>query len=119
MPYHVDLPVRRLDSSGSSNALLRFGRISSSGCRASPGSPTIAKETRWLPVLGPSLPVEVPEVVAVIEPNCDYPERWSVVRGSTVNTLRRSRQGGSGVFNGSGTAMKPSARGSRELNRRG
>jgi aminoglycoside phosphotransferase (APT) family kinase protein len=33
-----------------------------------------------VPVLGPSLPVDVPEVVAVFEPGCDYPERWSVVR---------------------------------------
>ncbi len=41
---------------------------------------TIGKEARWLPVLRPSLPVDVPEVVAVLEPDRDYPERWSVVR---------------------------------------
>src|SRR5262249_50090122 len=32
-----------------------------------------------LPALGPSLPVQVPEMVGVFEPACDYPERWSVV----------------------------------------
>ena len=38
------------------------------------------KEATWLPVLGPLLPVAVPDVVAVSEPDRDYPERWSVVR---------------------------------------
>ena len=41
---------------------------------------TIAKEATWLPVLGPLLPVSVPDVVAEFEPGADYPERWSVVR---------------------------------------
>ncbi|MEP7193854.1 MAG: hypothetical protein ABI903_13420 [Actinomycetota bacterium] len=30
--------------------------------------------------MGPLLPVSVPEVVAVGEPDLGYPERWSVVR---------------------------------------
>jgi aminoglycoside phosphotransferase (APT) family kinase protein len=81
MPGHAGLPVRRLDSSGSSNALFRFGdNLLVRLPRQPGGSATIAKEARWLPVLGPSLPVQVPEVVAVFEPDCDYPERWSVVR---------------------------------------
>ena len=51
------------------------------GCRASAGgSASISKEATWLPVLGPLLPVSVPEVVAVFEPDHAYPERWSVVR---------------------------------------
>jgi aminoglycoside phosphotransferase (APT) family kinase protein len=81
MPHNVDLPVRRLDSSGSSNALFRFGENLLVRLPRQPGgSATIAKEAKWLPVLGPSLPVGVPEVVAVFEPDRDYPERWSVVR---------------------------------------
>jgi aminoglycoside phosphotransferase (APT) family kinase protein len=81
MPGHVDLSVRRLDSSGSSNALFRLGENLLVRLPRQPGgSATIAKEARWLPVLGPSLPVQVPEVVGVFEPDCDYPERWSVVR---------------------------------------
>lgn len=81
MPGDVDLPVRRLDSSGSSNALFRLGENLLIRLPRQPGgSATIAKEARWLPVLGPSLPVQVPEVVGVFEPGCGYPERWSVVR---------------------------------------
>ena len=81
MPHYVDLPVRRLDSSGSTNALFRLGEDLLVRLPRQPGgSAAIAKEAKWLPVLGPSLPVGVPEVVAVFEPDCDYPEHWSVVR---------------------------------------
>ena len=81
MPQYADLPVRRLDASGSTNALFRLGEdLLVRLPRQLGGSATIAKEARWLPVLRPSLPVGVPEVVAVFEPDDDYPERWSVVR---------------------------------------
>jgi len=81
MPGHAGLLVRRLESSGSSNALFRLGdNLLVRLPRQPGGSATIAKETTWLPVVGPSLPVQVPEVVAVFEPDCDYPERWSVVQ---------------------------------------
>jgi aminoglycoside phosphotransferase (APT) family kinase protein len=81
MPHYVDLPVRRLDSSGSTNALFRLGEnLLVRLPRQTGGSAAIAKEAKWLPVLGPSLPAGVPEVVAVFEPDCDYPEHWSVVR---------------------------------------
>jgi len=81
MPQYADLPVRRLDASGSTNALFRLGTDLLVRLPRQPGgSATIAKEARWLPVLGPSLPVAVPEVVAVVEPDNAFPERWSVVR---------------------------------------
>jgi aminoglycoside phosphotransferase (APT) family kinase protein len=81
MPHCVDLALRRLDSSGSSNALFRLGDHLLVRLPRQPGGSTdIVKEARWLPILGPSLPVQVPEVVGVFEPDFDYPERWSVVR---------------------------------------
>jgi len=81
MPDYAGLPVRRLDSSGSSNALFCLGdNLLIRLPRQPGGSTSILKEARWLPVLGPSLPVQVPEVVAVFGPDCSYPERWSVVR---------------------------------------
>jgi len=81
MPHCAGLPVRRLDSSGSSNALFRLGEHLLVRLPRQPGgSAAISKEARWLPVLRPWLPVGVPEVVAVFEPDFDYPERWSVVR---------------------------------------
>jgi aminoglycoside phosphotransferase (APT) family kinase protein len=81
MPECVDLPLRELPSSGSTNALYRLGEDLLVRLPRQPGgSATISKEARWLSVLAPSLPVAVPEVVAVFEPGPDYPERWSVVR---------------------------------------
>jgi aminoglycoside phosphotransferase (APT) family kinase protein len=81
MPRCAGLAVQRLDSSGSTNALFRLGgNLLVRLPRQPGGSATIAKEARWLEILRPSLPVQVPEVVGVFEPDCGYPERWSVVR---------------------------------------
>ena len=81
LPHYAGLPVRRLDWSGSTNALFRLGEDLLVRLPRQPGgSAAIVKEARWLPVLGPSLPTGVPEVVAVSGPDCGYPEHWSVVR---------------------------------------
>jgi aminoglycoside phosphotransferase (APT) family kinase protein len=81
MPAYAGSPVRRLASSGSTNALFRLGEDLLVRLPRQPGgSATISKEATWLPVLGPLLPVSVPDVVAVFEPDREYPERWSVVR---------------------------------------
>jgi aminoglycoside phosphotransferase (APT) family kinase protein len=81
MPAYADAPVSRLASSGSTNALFRLGEELLVRLPRQPGgSATISKEATWLPVLGPLLPVAVPDVVAVFEPDRNYPERWSVVR---------------------------------------
>src|SRR5262249_4781185 len=81
MPEHHDLPIRQLEASGSSNALFRLGENLLVRLPRQPGgSETIMKEARWQPLLAPTLPVEVPEVIAIFEPDCGYPERWSVVR---------------------------------------
>lgn len=81
MPDYAGAPVRRLASSGSTNALFRLGEEFIVRLPRQPGgSAAISKEARWLPVLRPRLPVCVPEVVGVFEPGCGYPEHWSVVR---------------------------------------
>lgn len=80
-PAYVPLPLSRLDTSGSSNALFRLGdQLLVRLPRQPGGTETIEKEQRWLPCVARSLPVAVPEVVAVGEPGYGYPERWSVVR---------------------------------------
>jgi aminoglycoside phosphotransferase (APT) family kinase protein len=80
-PDWAPLPLRRLDASGSSNAQFRLGDEYLVRLPRQPGgTATIDKEAHWLPRVGPSLPVAVPDVVAVGEPRLGYPERWSVVR---------------------------------------
>ena len=65
MPEYAHAPVRRLASSGSTNALFRLGDEFIVRLPRQPGgSAAISKEATWLPVLGPRLPVSVPEVVA-------------------------------------------------------
>ena len=81
MPAYADVPVRRLVSSGSTNALFRLGdELVVRLPRQPGGSASISREATWLPVLGPLLPVSVPEVLTVFEPDHVFPERWSVVR---------------------------------------
>jgi aminoglycoside phosphotransferase (APT) family kinase protein len=80
-PAYDDLPLRRLEATGSTNALFRLGEGLLVRVPRQPGeTETIEKEARWLPYVGPALPVSVPEIVAVGEPGFGYPERWSVVR---------------------------------------
>jgi aminoglycoside phosphotransferase (APT) family kinase protein len=80
-PEFVALPLRRLESTGSSNALFRLGDDLLVRLPRQPGgSATIDKEAIWLPLIAPSLPVGVPDIVAVGEPGFGYPERWSLVR---------------------------------------
>ncbi len=81
LPEYASLPISRLRASGSTNALFRLGdELLIRLPRQPGGSATIEKEARWLPHIAPLLPVSVPEVVAVGEPDLGYPERWSVVR---------------------------------------
>lgn len=81
LPAYAALSLRRLGSSGSSNALFQLGdELLVRLPRQPGGSTTIEKEARWLTQIGPLLPVSVPSIVAVGEPDLGYPERWSVVR---------------------------------------
>ena len=80
LPECASLPLSPLPASGSSNALFRLGdELLVRLPRQPGGSATIEKEARWLPQIGPLLPVPVPQVVALGEPDLGYPERWSVV----------------------------------------
>ena len=86
----ASLPLRPLESSGSSNALFRLGSDLLVRLPRQPGgSAIIDKEATWLPVIASRLPVPVPEIVAVGEPGFGYPERWSLVRwiDGTVPTV--------------------------------
>jgi len=81
MPEYGDAPVQPLPSTGSTNALFRLGDDLVVRLPRQPGgSASIAKEATWLPVIGPQLPIDVPEVVAVFEADSYFPERWSVLR---------------------------------------
>ncbi|WP_183061865.1 aminoglycoside phosphotransferase family protein [Motilibacter peucedani] len=80
-PQWADLPVRPVAADGWDNRTYRLGDELSVRLPTAPGYvPAIAKEDRWLPVLGPHLPVPVPQPVFTGAPGAGFPHPWSVRR---------------------------------------
>ncbi|MDF3303105.1 aminoglycoside phosphotransferase family protein [Streptomyces tropicalis] len=80
-PQWAELPVRRLASGGTVNAIYRLGAALTVRLPLlEGGSESVDQEARWLPRLAPLLPVAVPEAVALGEPGEGYPHRWAVHR---------------------------------------
>lgn len=80
-PQWADLPLTVAGEWGTDHAMYRLGdelvvRLPRIGWAVK----AVAAEQRWLPFLGPQLPVEIPEVVAVGEPGEGYPWPWTVLR---------------------------------------
>ena len=81
LPDLADLPIERVPSSGTDNTIYRLGdelvvRLPLIDWAVR----QVELEHEWLPKLAPLLPLAVPEPVAVGEPGCGYPWRWSVYR---------------------------------------
>ncbi len=78
-PRWEGLPISRLRSSGTDNAMYRLGsdmvvRLP----RIAWAAAAVEHEQRWLPHLGPLLPVATPLPLAMGEPVDGYPWPWSV-----------------------------------------
>lgn len=79
LPHLADLPLDRIQAWGTDHAIFRLGdglsvRLPKIGWAAGQGE----KEQRWLPVLAPHLPIEVPVPLVVGEPAEGYPYCWYV-----------------------------------------
>lgn len=80
-PQWAHLPVRRLASGGTVNAIYRVGdALTVRLPLTAGGAETLADEARWLPRLAPALPVTIPTVAGLGEPAEGYPWRWAVHR---------------------------------------
>ncbi|WP_208298765.1 aminoglycoside phosphotransferase family protein [Streptomyces liangshanensis] len=80
-PRWADLPVTRLASGGTVNAIYRLGEDLTVRLPLRPGgAEAVAREAALLPRLAPLLPLPVPEVVATGAPGEGYPLAWSVHR---------------------------------------
>jgi aminoglycoside phosphotransferase (APT) family kinase protein len=78
-PVWVDLPLARVEPSGTDNAIFRLGDELAVRLPRRHGSLVEEdKEHTWLPRLAPRLPVEVPLPVARGTPGVGYPWHWSV-----------------------------------------
>ena len=80
-PQWRELAVRLVSPGGWDNRTFRLGddllvRLPSADGYVA----AVAKEQRWLPVLGPHLPFRVPEPVALGAPTPEFKRPWSVYR---------------------------------------
>jgi aminoglycoside phosphotransferase (APT) family kinase protein len=91
-PSWAGLPVVPVSSDGWDNRTYRLGEeLSVRLPSAAAYVPAVLKEHRWLPALGPLLPLPVPEPVALGTPGEGYPHPWSVNRwlgGETADVGR-------------------------------
>jgi aminoglycoside phosphotransferase (APT) family kinase protein len=79
-PQWADLPIERVPSAGTDNALYRLGDdLAVRLPRIHWAVEHVAKEQAWLPVLAPQLPLPVPLPVAAGEPDDTFPHPWGVV----------------------------------------
>ncbi|MDX2548531.1 aminoglycoside phosphotransferase family protein [Streptomyces sp. WI04-05B] len=93
-PEWAGLPVERLESAGTENAMFRLGCDLVVRLPRHPGAVGgIAHEQRWLSLLGPRLPVAVPEPLGRGGADEEFPWPWSVFgwldgRNPAVDALR-------------------------------
>jgi len=87
-PQWSALPLRRIEPSGTVNAIFRLGDRLSVRLprRAGPTEPG-SKEFDWLPTLAASLPVEIPLPVAQGRPSAGYPWFWEIHEWLDGDTL--------------------------------
>ena len=79
-PDWAGLPIARVASSGTVNAMFRLGDGLTVRLPFVPwGAEGIRHEAAWLPRLAPALPVRIPAVLAVGEPDDGYPLPWLVL----------------------------------------
>lgn len=80
-PRWSTLPIRRVPSAGTDNAIYRLGdELAVRMPRIHWATSQIATEQTWLPVLRGELPLAIPEQLAIGEPADGYPYSWAIYR---------------------------------------
>jgi aminoglycoside phosphotransferase (APT) family kinase protein len=78
-PEWAGLPVERVPSDGTVNAIFRLGDALAVRAPFVPGETGIRRQAQWTRVLAPALPVPVPVVRGIGVPTREYPSDWLVV----------------------------------------
>lgn len=90
-PHWAHLPIRPVSSDGWDNRSFHLGAEMSVRLPSAEGyAPQVQKEQRWLPVLGPHLPLPIPTPLALGRPQHGYPWDWSIY-GWLVGTVAGPR----------------------------
>lgn len=80
-PQWADLPLERVESAGTDNAIYRLGTDMSVRLpRIAWATGQVDKERHWLPKLAPLLPLAIPVPLATGSPAEAYPWHWAVHR---------------------------------------
>jgi len=97
-PDWADLPIERIRSAGTDNAIYRLGddmavRLPRIGWATA----QVEREHQWLPRLAPHLPLAIPAPLAMGVPAEGYPWHWSIYRwlegeNATLDRLTDRRQ---------------------------
>ncbi|GAB3936146.1 aminoglycoside phosphotransferase family protein [Micromonospora vulcania] len=91
-PQWAELPVRPVDVGGWDNRTFHLGETMIARLPSAEGYMfQVAKEQRWLPMLGVRLPLPVPAPVGHGRPGAGYPYPWSVYRWIDGRTARADR----------------------------
>lgn len=97
-PQWAGLPIVRVSSAGTENALYRVGNDMVARLPRRPSATgSIDKEYRWLPKLAPHVPLAIPTPLARGRPTEGFPLPWSVYRWldgetATIDTLADPEQ---------------------------
>lgn len=79
-PHWADLPVRRVASTGTDNAMFRMGaELCARLPRVEWAVGSLERNQRLLRMLAPHLPLAVPTPIAIGDPSDEYPYPWSVL----------------------------------------
>ncbi|GAA1753557.1 aminoglycoside phosphotransferase family protein [Streptomonospora arabica] len=95
-PRWAGLPVARVESSGTENAMFRLGTDMAVRLpRREGAADAVGLEQRWLPYLAEHLPTAVPVPLGMGAPTAGFPWNWSVLRwldgeNPTVDGLARA-----------------------------
>jgi aminoglycoside phosphotransferase (APT) family kinase protein len=80
-PQWADLPLERVNSTGTVNAIYRLGNDKSVRLpRLRKWQDHLHKEIEWLPRFAPKLPLALPEAIEKGKPGEGYPFDWAVYR---------------------------------------
>jgi aminoglycoside phosphotransferase (APT) family kinase protein len=91
-PEWGNLPVRRVQPGGWDNVTFRLGdRMAVRLPSAAEYVPQIEKQHAWLPKLAPSLPLRIPEFLALGSPGDRYPWAWSITTWLAGGAATRER----------------------------
>ena len=78
-PRWAALPLSRVEQDGTVNVIFRLGEEMAARLPRRHGPETADDvEQRWLPMLAPLLPVEIPRPLARGRPGAGYPSYWSI-----------------------------------------